>query len=72
MALNLGFGGIGLLYGAILGYLRRGETIENGEITNDVFQQSLYWPPGVFLVMIGGLLLHDRQRMVNQGEGQGA
>lgn len=51
LALNLGFGGLSMLYGGILRYLRTKEGAEVG--TSEVFRDSLYWLPWIFLVLFG-------------------
>jgi MFS family permease len=60
LALNLGFGGISLIYGGILRYL--GRTPE-GDAGNAVFRESLYWLPGIFLILFAVLVIYDRKKL---------
>lgn len=53
LALNLGFGGISLVYGGIL----RG--LEDGSDETTAYRESLFWLPGLFLAMMIAWRLHD-------------
>ena len=59
LALNLGFGGISLLYGGILRHLQLKEGNGGDEVSETVFRDSLYWLPWIFIVMLAGLLLYS-------------
>ncbi len=55
LALNLGFGGLSVLYGGILRHIREGQAATEVVATSSVFRESLYWLPGIFLVLLVGL-----------------
>jgi MFS family permease len=57
LALNLGFGAISLLYGGILRFLRDGAEPIPGA-SDSAFRESLFWLPGIFLILLGGLWLY--------------
>lgn len=64
LALNVGFGAISILYSGILKFLRESEAGEAGdEVSNEVFRQSLFWLPGIFLVALAGLLIYYARRV---------
>lgn len=52
LALNIGFGVTSGLYALLLAALREGD-----EETGTAFRESLYWLPGLFLVMLGAFLI---------------
>lgn len=55
LALNLGFGAISLVYGGILRMLKNGPETAGAE---SVYRESLFWLPGIFLVLFAGLLVY--------------
>tara|TARA_R110002096_G_scaffold4493_3_gene20754 strand:+ start:1978 stop:3285 length:1308 start_codon:yes stop_codon:yes gene_type:complete len=55
LALNLGFGGLSMLYGGILRFLRSKEGA--GAEADTAFRESLFWLPGIFLVLFVALAL---------------
>jgi MFS family permease len=60
--LNLGYGGIGLLYAFLLAFLRKRAELEQPGIAeallkNQVFIDSLPWFAGYFILLLGTLLL---------------
>ena len=57
LALNLGFGAVSLIYGGILNYLRT-QDFEETEQNNEVFRQSLYWLPWVFVLFFVGFIIY--------------
>jgi hypothetical protein len=59
LALNLGFGGISLLYGAILRGLKEGA----GTDSNDAYRDSLWFLPAIFAVLWTAWWLHQRLRV---------
>lgn len=59
LALNLGFGGISLLYGAILRGLKEGDPVD-GSLA---YRESLWWLPVIFAVLWTGWWLHQRLRV---------
>ncbi len=60
LALNLGFGAISLVYGGILRMLRDGPEAANGA---SVYRESLFWLPGIFLVLFITLLVYYRVKV---------
>lgn len=69
LALNLGFGGISLLYGGILRGLQPGGAPPGGapESPDSPYRASLLWLPGIFLAMMLAWRLHDRLRRGGPG-----
>jgi hypothetical protein len=61
LALNLGFGVISLVYGGILRFIKDGDT--STAAADPAFRESLYWLPGIFLVLYAGLFLFYRLRV---------
>lgn len=59
LALNLGFGGISLVYGAILRGLKDGDTT----VGSMAYRESLWWLPVIFAVLWIGWWLHQRLRV---------
>ena len=59
LALNLGFGGISLLYGAILRGLKEGDKA-TGSLA---YRESLWWLPAIFAVLWTAWWLHQRLRV---------
>lgn len=59
LALNLGFGGISLLYGTILRGLKEGGTADNTQ----AYRESLWWLPAMFAVLWTCWWLHQRLRV---------
>ncbi len=58
LALNLGFGGISLVYGAILRGLKEGDAG-----IDSAYRTSLWWLPGIFGLLWAGWWLHQRWRV---------
>lgn len=69
LALNLGFGGISLLYGGILRGLQSDGAPPGGapETSDSPYRASLFWLPGIFLAMMFAWRLHDRLRRGGPG-----
>ncbi len=61
LALNLGFGGISLVYGGLLRQMQTGTGIESP------YRTSLIWLPGLFLAMLLAWRLHDQIRRGGPG-----
>jgi len=59
LALNLGFGGISLIYGAILRSLKDGEASAAAQ----AYRESLWWLPAIFAVLWTAWWLHQRLRL---------
>jgi MFS family permease len=74
--LNLGYGGIGLLYALLLTFLRE-QTIQSqpglleAALKNQVFINSLPWFVGYFILLLLVLLLVMRMTLHQSGEGRG-
>jgi hypothetical protein len=64
LALNLGFGGISLLYGAILRGLKEGDQ-GGGSLA---YRESLWWLPAIFAVLWMVWWLHQRLRVHGREE----
>lgn len=60
LALNLGFGAISLIYGGILRVLKNGPEAAGA---NFAFRESLFWLPGLFLILFAGLMVYYRLRV---------
>ncbi len=72
--LNLGYGGIGLLYALLLYFLRRQVRLENPEmlenlLVNQVFIDSLPWFVGYFAILMTALLLGSYKLLKKPKEG---
>ena len=67
LALNLGFGGIALLYGGILKFLGGdgAEVAGPSEGAGPAFRESLFWLPGIFLAALAGFFLYYFTRVRN-------
>ncbi len=57
LALNLGFGAISLLYAGILKHLR-GDAAPAPGASDSAFRDSLFWLPGIFLILLAGLWIY--------------
>lgn len=60
LALNLGFGAISLVYGGILRFLKNGPEVS---AVDSSFRESLFWLPGIFLLLFAGLIVYYRLRV---------
>ncbi len=60
LALNLGFGGMSILYGGILKMIseKNDPVAEQGEGAGSAFRESLSWLPGTFLIALVGFLIY--------------
>jgi hypothetical protein len=72
--LNLGYGGIGLLYALLLYFLRQQVRLESPEmienmLVNQVFVDSLPWFVGYFVILMTALLLGSYKLLKHQKEG---
>ena len=57
LALNLGFAAISVIFGAILKFLR-GDSEPVPGASDSAFRDSLFWLPGIFLLMLAGLWIY--------------
>lgn len=63
LALNLGFGGMSLLYGALLRGLKEG-----GTAADEAYRVSLWWLPGLFALLWTAWWIHQRWRVHGRDE----
>ena len=70
LALNLGYGGIGILYSLLLAHIRTQTLVVNPGLTGDalknaVFISSMAWFPGYLIVALAALLLFAALKLKN-------